>query len=126
LEERRNILANSDAPVLRQVEKLRGETSPIGAAMLAIEDIRKSFKTPNSDPISLPGVQYDHEKNALTIEGDVRDPSGRSMQILATFVDELRAHAIFESVSEPEYESEPLKEGGTRSPFILTLRFPHE
>lgn len=126
MEERKKILADSDAPVLHQVEKLRALTSPVGSALLSIEDVRHSFRIGSTDPISLPGISFSSEANAITLVGDVRDPSGRSMQILASFVDELRAIESFASVSEPEYKAEPLKDGGTLSHFSLTLRFPHE
>lgn len=126
MEERKKILADSDAPVLHQVEKLRALTSPVGSALLSIEDVRRSFRIGNADPISLPGIAFSGETNAITLSGDVRDAGGRSMQILASFVDELRAIEAFESVSEPEYKSDPLPDGGTSSHFSLTLRFRHE
>ncbi len=123
LEERQKILANADAPVLAQIGKLRTLTTPVGSAMLRVDDVRRSFRTPSHDPISLPGVTFDAEARTLTLTGDVRDPGGRSMQILASFIDELREIAIVESVSEPEYTSEPLPLGGTLSHFSVTLRF---
>lgn len=126
MEERKKILADSDAPVLHQVEKLRALTSPVGAALLSVEDVRRSFRIGDADPISLPDIAFSSETNAITLSGDVRDAGGRSMQILASFVDELRAIESFESVSEPEYKSEPLPDGGTSSHFSLTLRFPNE
>lgn len=126
MEERKKILADSDAPVLHQVEKLRALTSPVGSALLSIEDVRRSFRIGNADPISLPGIAFSSETNAIILSGDVRDAGGRSMQILASFVDELRAVESFESVSEPEYKSEPLPDGGTSSHFSLTLRFRNE
>lgn|GEM_PF-1513805 len=126
MEERKKILADSDAPVLHQVEKLRALTSPVGSALLRIEDVRRGFRINNADPISLPGIAFSSEMNAISLSGDVRDAGGRSMQILASFVDELRAIESFESVSEPEYTSKPLPDGGTLSQFTLTLRFRHE
>lgn len=125
-EERRRILADSDAPVLHQVERLRSEMSPVGSAMLSVEDVRRSFRSPSADPISLPGVFFDGTANALVLDGEIRDTGGRSMQLLATFVDELRAIPDFVSVSEPEYTSEPLPGGGSLSKFTLTLRFHRE
>lgn len=126
MEERRKILADSDAPVLHQVERLRSAMSPVGAGMLSVEDVRRSFRSPSADPISLPGVSFDGTANALVLHGEVRDTGGRSMQLLATFVDELRAIPDFDSVSEPEYTSEPLPGGGSLSTFTLTLRFHRE
>lgn len=126
LEERQKILADSEAPVLHQVEKLRSSILPVGSAMLSIEDVRRSFRAGTSDPISFPGVMFDATANTLTLVGEVRDAGGRSMQILASLVDELRVIAAFESVSEPEYVSELLAGGGTVSRFSITLRFFHE
>lgn len=126
LEQRQKILADSDAPILRQVKKLRSLLLPVGAAMLSIEDVRRSFSTGTTDPISLPGVTFDASKNALSLSGEVQDSSGRSMQILASFVDELRDITAFDSISEPEYVSRQLPDGRTVSPFTLTLRFHHE
>lgn len=126
MSERQKILADSDAPVLHQVEKLRALTSPIGSALLGVEDVRQRFRTVSSDPISLPGISFDGQVNVLKLSGDVRDAGGRSMQILASFVDELRTLPFFESVSEPEYKAEPLQGGGTLSRFSITLRFAHE
>ncbi len=126
LQERQKILADSDAPILRQVEKLRTLITPVGSVLLSIEDVRQSFRVGMGDPISLPYVKFDATANALVLSGEVRDASGRSMQILSSFVDELRALPACESVSEPEYLSELLPDGGTVSRFSLTLRFPHE
>ncbi len=126
MKERQKILADADAPVLDQIAKLRTQTVPVGSAMLAVENVRWSFHAGMSDPISLPTVTFDAAAHTLMLGGDVRDAAGRSMQILATFIDELRALPNFESVSEPEYLSEPLPDGGTVSRFSLILRFPHE
>ena len=126
LEARQKILADTDAPVLQQVAKLRSLMLPVGSAMLSIEEVRRSFRVGTSDPIALPGVSFDASSYALVLDGQVRDTGGRSMQILASFVDELRDIPVFDSVSEPEYSSDPLADGGTLSHFTITLRFHHE
>lgn len=126
LEERKKILADTDAPVLHQVQKLRALMPPVGSALLRIEEVRRSFAVGSHDPISLPQISFREQDAAVRISGEVRDVNNASMQILASFVDELRALPSIESVSEPEYTSEPLPEGGTLSRFSITLRLAHE
>jgi hypothetical protein len=57
------------------------------------------------------------------IGGEVRDPQGRSVQLLGSFVDGLRGIPLIQSVTEPEYRSDPVPSGGTVSPFTLSLIF---
>jgi hypothetical protein len=119
LETRQKILGSSEATILRQVEKLRADITPVGTVLLGIETVRASFKAAGNDPISIPQVNFDGTH--LTIGGEVRDSSGRSMQVLASFVDELRALGAVTSVSEPEYKTNTLPDGTTVSPFTITL-----
>lgn len=105
------------APVLRQVETLRQGTKPLGAALLGIDEVRVGFDT----AISLPHVTFDVTGGTLRLGGDVRDPQGRSVQLLASFVDGLRAVPLIASVTEPEYRADPLSSGGTVSSFTLSI-----
>lgn len=123
-ETRARILASSNAPVLLQVERLREGIFPIGVALLATEDMRRSFDIGDRYPVSISHVDY--EEGAIVIGGDVRDSDGRSIQILASFVDSLRTIPFFSSVSEPEYRADSLEGGGTIAPFSLTLTLRHD
>lgn len=120
-EARARLLQSADAPVLRQVETLRSMVVPIGSVLLGIEDVRRGFRIADADPVALSTVRYDGERRSVAIGGDVRDTAGRSMQILASFVDGLRSLPSVASVSEPEYRATPLTGGGTSSPFAVTL-----
>lgn len=124
LETRARILASSNAPVLLRVERLREDILPVGAALLAVEDMRSSFGTGGADPIALARIDFAEEK--IVLGGDVRDTAGRSIQILASFVDGLRTIPFLSSVSEPEYRADPLDGGGTIAPFSLTLTLRHD
>lgn len=121
IEARVTLLNNSDAPVLRQVEALRSGVSPVGSVLLGIEDVRRSFRVADADPIAIPTVNFSFERRTVTLGGEVQDAAGRSMQILASFVDGLRAIPSVASVSEPEYRMTTLQDGGTSSPFTITV-----
>ncbi|MDD5055156.1 MAG: hypothetical protein PHZ00_02710, partial [Candidatus Peribacteraceae bacterium] len=105
------------APVLRQVQSLRHGADPLGAALLAIDDVRTGLDA----AISLPQVSFVAAAGTLKLGGEVRDPQGRSVQLLASFVDGLRALPLVASVTEPEYRVDPIPSGGTASPFILSI-----
>lgn len=115
-DERRKILENVDAPVLRQVEERRAGTIAVGSVLQAVNDVRAAFKLGASDPIAIPGVYFDAAQRRLTISGTVTDPGGRSIQILASFVDGLRKIPGVAGVSEPEYGAQE-----SVSPFSITL-----
>ncbi len=124
LEERQKLLQDSNVPVLHQVEKLRQDILPVGSVMLAIEDVRKSFKVGTSDPIALPDIQFQSDTGKLVLTGLVRERSGQSLQILASFVDGLRRIPLLESVTEPEYIQNTEDEWYV-SPFTITLTLHH-
>lgn len=116
LDERKEILENTDAPVLRQVEQRRAGTISIGGILQAVNDTRATFKLGASDPIAIPGVYFDLSHRKLTISGTVTDPGNRSIQILASFVDGLRKIPGVAAVSEPEYAAQE-----SVAPFSITL-----
>lgn len=120
LEERQKLLQDSNVPVLHQVEKLRQDVLPVGSVLLALEDVRKSFKVGTSDPIALPKIEFQSENGKLILGGVVRERSGQSLQILASFVDGLRRIPLLESVTEPEYIQNKEDEWFV-SPFTITL-----
>ena len=111
----------SRAPVLHQLIFLRGSVTPMGQAFLAIDDIRVSFRTGDSDPISIPEMEARGSGGLILLGGETRDAGGRSMQILASFVDGLRAIPLVASVSEPEYQKKKNADGTESTPFAVTV-----
>jgi hypothetical protein len=116
---RQQLQTKEKAPVLMQVASLSHATVPLGDVLLSIEEARSSLSHAPNALITLPRMEY--VDGTLILGGDVLDASGRSMQILAEFVDSLRMVSAVVSVSEPEYVTHPRAEGGSVSPFILTL-----
>ncbi len=108
-------------PVLRQIQDLRAQNADIGHGLLAAEEVRKSFALAGDSPISLHRVWYSRAEGRLAVAGEVRDPAGRSMHILASFVDNLRSSKAFEKVSEPEYAQSETSDGVVTSPFAISL-----
>jgi glycerate-2-kinase len=88
--------------------------------------VRRGFSTSQADPISLPTVQVSGSGGLITVGGEVHDKSGRSMQLLASFVDGLRGIRMFEHVSEPEYRETSGNDGSSSSPFTLTITLARE
>lgn len=123
---REKLLANSDAPVLRQAQLIRGGFNDPGAVLLELERVRKSFTVGDNDPVSLPRIEFDAEKNMFLLGGSVTDPNRRSIQILAAFVDALRRIPGLERVSEPDYAETDGPGGSSVTPFAITLTLQHE
>lgn len=111
------------APILKQIDALQKDNMPLGAVLMKIDEVRKSFDVGSQAAIALPQVSFDAGKATLIIGGDVRDPQGRSVQLLASFVDGLRSIPLIQSVTEPEYRSDAIPSGGSVSPFTLSLTF---
>ena len=111
------------APILKQIEVLQKDNTPLGAVLIKIDDVRRSFDSNGQATIALSQVSFNSEKGTVVIGGDVRDPHGRSIQLLASFVDGLRSIPLIQSVTEPEYRSDAIPSGGTASPFTLSLTF---
>ncbi len=124
LEVRADPLSAARAPVLRQVTDLRRSFSPVGRVLLSIDDVRAAFTTKESDPISLPSVSVSGSGSVIVLGGEVRGQGG-SMQILASFIDGLRAISVVESVTEPEYKEYHNTDGTVSSPFSITLTLRH-
>ncbi len=114
-------IAESRAPVLHQLKALRSTIAPTGVAMLLVENARRSFTTVLADPIVFSSFSVGGSGSHIRLSGDVTDDGGRSMQILASFVDGLRAIPVVDTVTEPEYSQRKNDEGHTVSPFIITL-----
>ncbi len=112
-------------PVLRQISELRQRNADVGHAMQAVDEIRKSFALTGDSPVVIHRTWYSRAEGRLAIAGEVRDPAGRSMHILASFVDNLRSADSFASVSEPEYVQSETADGLVVSPFAISLSLHH-
>lgn len=117
-EERARLLSLVPTPILHQLSLLRKDTVSIGATFQKIETIRSDFAQPLHDPIQIASINYDSALKTIVLRGTVRD--ALSIQVLASFVDELRNSGSFIKVSEPEYRIESPE----TSPFTLTLSLP--
>lgn len=116
---RQKLQTKEKAPVLLQAMSLSDTVVPVGDIFLSLEEARSRFSRAPDALITLPRIEY--ANGTLVLGGDVTDISGRSMQILADFVDSVRSIPGVISVSEPEYVSHPRASGGFVSPFTLTL-----
>ena len=112
-------------PTLTMLRQLRAERAPSYEAIVAVERARRTFSLASGNPITLAKAALSDDKT-LTITGDVADQAGRTMQLLAAFVDRLRDQKVFVTVSEPEYRDELDGSGMPRSPFVITLTLRHE
>lgn len=124
--EREALKNESSAPVLHDVLRLREDMYPVGRALLAIDGVRRGFATAAADPISLPTVLISGSGGMITLGGEVRDENGRSMQLLASFVDGLRALPMAKTVTEPEYREIGTQDGVSVSPFRITITLLHD
>ncbi len=122
---RTQLTADIKSPVLHQVARLKGDFFPVGKILNAIEQVRQSFKSSSADPISFPSVEVSGTEGKILLSGAVRDPDGRSIQLLASFIDGLRALPNVQSVSEPEYAQHPDANETTVSPFSITIVLKH-
>lgn len=121
LADRQELLKDADTTVLHRVATLKSSMVSIGSVMMAVDDVRRSFRIGSNDPIAIPSVSFDGTAGTLTLGGTVHDMGGRSIQVLASFVDGLRKVSLIKSVSEPEYTSVTADDGSTTSPFTLTI-----
>ncbi len=121
LTEQESLDGKVPTPVLNQLNALRAESKDAGSALVAVDDVRQSFALSGESPISVQRIWFNQTEKRLAIAGAVRDPSGRSMQILASFVDNLRSSGTFERVSEPEYVQQADIDGVSLSPFSISL-----
>lgn len=113
-------------PVLRQVRALSADRAPVGRGLASINQILESFRMGQFEAVTLSSVEYDSAAGALTITGQSRDQQERSIQVLASFIDSLRALDVFSSVQEPEYAQQMASDGMNVSPFSITLAFAHD
>ena len=125
LESRTGSPLESRAPVLHQVAQLRRRSIPVGSVLLEIDVLRASFISGDIDPISLSKIDVFGSGTTIRLTGEVHAQRGQSVQILASFVDGLRAFALVDSVSEPEYTEQPRADGTGSAPFSFLLSLKH-
>lgn len=125
LDARKELDEQVPTPVLREIQDLRAQNADVGHALKAVEEVRKSFALAGDSPVVLQRVWYNRAEGRLAIAGEVRDPAGRSMHILASFVDNLRSSKAFQKVSEPEYQQAQTADGLVTSPFSISLSLVH-
>ena len=120
-QDRKALDAQVPFPVLGQVAALRSDGAHVGRALLTVDTVRKSFALSGDGPVHIQKVWFSLAEERLSIAGEVRDPTDRSIQVLAAFVDNLRSFPIFASVSEPEYVRNHDADGAAVSPFTISL-----
>lgn len=119
------VVTESRAPVLHQMQVLAARIPPIGRVMMGIDDVRAGFAAGGIDPISIVQITADGSGGTVTLHGEVKDAGDRSIQMLASFVDVLRAMPFPVSVSEPEYVRRTNADGTISSPFVITVSLTH-
>lgn len=119
------VVTESRAPVLHQMRVLATRIPPIGRVMMGIDDVRAGFAAGGIDPISIVQITANGPGGTVTLHGEVKDAGDRSLQILASFVDGLRAMPFPVSVSEPEYVRRTNADGTISSPFVITVSLTH-
>jgi hypothetical protein len=124
LQERAKMDADMPTPVLHQVATLRSDDVAIVRALNAVEQARAGFAMSGDNPVRVSRVWFSRGERRLAIAGQVADPAGRSVHLLASFVDALRSSKSFASVSEPEYTQQTQSDGIVTSPFSLSLSLP--
>ncbi|OGJ62008.1 hypothetical protein A3A67_01145 [Candidatus Peribacteria bacterium RIFCSPLOWO2_01_FULL_51_18] len=107
------------SPVLHKVSKIKEDRLAVGDALSRVDEIRRTFIYGGIDPISLPGVEFQGDAGIVVVSGEVRDTGNRSQDILTRFIDGLRNAGL--RVSEPEYLQNSDPDGGTRSPFKISI-----
>ncbi len=118
-------IVGTKTPALYLLASVRPKIVPVGTVLLAIEHVRTRFKTETVDPISFPQISVGGSGTVIKVGGAVRDMGGSTMRTLASFVDQLRAIPMVESVSEPEYSERKDGDGTSISPFSLTIILQH-
>lgn len=111
-------------PTLERVTALKRDTKGLALtrALDALDAVRRAFIIDGADLVVFTDVKA--ADASLTIKGFVRDGDGRSMQILASFIDQLRSHDAFAHISEPEYQRVTGNDGTITSPFDITILLP--
>lgn len=120
LDERRSIDQLVPTPTLQKVRQLAAAFVPVGSALNVFSTIRQTFAINGLDPVRIDELQIDGQTRRITVSGRMLDAT-RSVEMLASFVDNLRQHPIFASVSEPDYQVLRAEDGTNFSPFTLTL-----
>lgn len=124
LAERASLDEQMPTPVLHQVATFHKDDVAIVHALNAVEQARAGFALSGDNPVQVTRVWFARQERRLALAGKVADPAGRSMHVLASFVDALRSSRAFANVSEPEYTQQTQPDGIGISPFSLSLSLP--
>ncbi len=117
--------AQTPSPVVAQVLSIMKDRPAIGSALMQIENARANFSLGSVEPVHIFSTSVKASGGTIILIGEARDVGDRSMQILAAFVDALRKAGSFSAVSEPEYVQSRHADGGTFSPFTISLTIVH-
>lgn len=126
LKERARVLSLTPAPMLAELSQTRSDVSASFAAITAIEAARRELATSGIDHVLIETMSFDEAARSIRIAGVASDSDGSSVQILALFVDKLRASPLFSFVREPEYREVRDGNGAVTSPFVITLTISNE
>lgn len=126
LERQEELAANRDeltnlvsTPVYDAFQDLKDGHASLAPAFSALIEAAFAFEDADgSAAIDLTAITLEGE--TFRVEGVVSSIDGRSIPILASFVDALRESEAYASVSEPEYVRID-RDHGSVSPFSLTL-----
>lgn len=109
-------------PTLNMIHDIRAaaHNRQLGMGIAALTDAVASFNTSIE-------IDFFHAKDGqISISGKARDGNGRSIPLLASFIDRLRSDRHFKDVSEPEYSQIRDGEGRVYSPFAIEILLTDE
>ncbi len=116
LDEQSRIASLTPTPTLNLIHGSRAfAAQQVATATAEFSDIAATFDT---------ALQIDFLRvhaSALSVSGMIRSDQGRSIALLASFVDRLRESPFFTSVSEPEYRQTRTQDGHLVAPFAINI-----
>ncbi len=122
LSEANRVASITPTPVLNLIHGQGVMTNIHSArAMSAIETAVLNFSSVGTRSVIVEFVHMDAK--SISLSGKVYDNEGRSVQLLASFVDRIRDSKLFTSVSEPEYKQLRDSNGAPYSPFAIEAPF---
>lgn len=93
----------------------------------SLESVTTAFeehaKTVKNGTVHFRSVAYDHDKNTLTLRGDVRDAGVSSMTALAQYAESLKGVAGVKEITMPKFTREEDPAIGLYSPFDIVVTF---
>ncbi len=99
----------------------RARQLPLERVRAVIASQAKAVAAEASAEILMDAMTYDLRAQTVTVRGDVRGAGTRSMTVLASFVDSLRASGIVESVDLPRFIRAEDPVTGLHSPFSFVI-----